>query len=262
MRGSRSPLRLWPPLHHMAGFVPLLILMSNFLLVSGKDEKGAPDGVSPDLAKAIAARLGVPCELIAYEGPGQLGDDVGADIWDIGNIAIEPERAQTMEISRKAMFILMQILWFEKSAPYHSNEDINKENVEIILYNRSAYDLWLTDNFTAPTYIRVASIGESHAEFHAGRADVLASLKPKLIEDIDASDAYRIIEHPFTAIRQAVGIAKDQPEAVAFINNIISELLKNKIAAKLRVHNVDKKLSLPRLRFGAGKRFFRGGFQK
>ena len=248
---ERIPLMREPvPAAVMAALAPhgrlrAAINMSNFLLVSGKDERGAPDGVSPDLAKAIAARLSVPCELIAYEGPGQLADDVGADIWDIGNIAIEPERSQTIDFTQSYVHIDANFM-VRKSAPYQRNEDINKENVEIILYNRSAYDLWLTDNFIAPTYIRVASIGESHAEFHAGRANVLASLKPKLIEEIEASDAYRIIEHPFTAIRQAVGIAKDQPEAVAFINNIISELLKNgEISARLRAHNVDKKLSLP-----------------
>ena len=221
------------------------INMSNFLLVSGKDKDGAPDGVSPDLAKAIAARLGVPCELIAYEGPGQLADDVGADVWDIGNIAIEPERAQTIDFTQSYVHIDANFM-VRKSASYQSNEDINQENVEIILYNRSAYDLWLTDNFTAPTYIRVASIKDSHAEFHAGRADVLASLKPKLVEEMEAFDAYRIIDQPFTAIRQAVGIAKNQPKAVSFVNNIISELLESgEIAARLRAHNVDKKLSLP-----------------
>jgi len=122
----------------------------------------------------------------------------------------------------------------------------DKEGVEIILYNRSAYDLWLTDNFTAPSYLRVASISESHEAFHAGRADVLASLKPKLVEEMEASDAFRIIDPPFTAIRQAVGIAKNKPEVLRFINEVISELSQNgDIAASLERHGVNKKLSLP-----------------
>ena len=75
---------------------------------------------------------------------------------------------------------------------------------------------------------------------------MLASLKPKLVEEIEASDQYRIIETPFTAIRQAVGIAKGYPEALDFINKVIAELLqKGDIANALRAHAVDKKLSLP-----------------
>ena len=103
--------------------------------------------------KAIAARLGVPVEFIPYEGPGQLGDDVNADIWDIGNIAIEPERAQTIDFSQSYVHIDANFM-VRKDLAYQSNEDINKGGVEIILYNRSAYDLWLTDNFTAPSYLR------------------------------------------------------------------------------------------------------------
>lgn len=227
------------------GTLRAAINMSNFLLVSGQDNNGAPDGVSPDLAKAIAQRLEVPCQLIPYEGPGQLGDDVGKDIWDIGNIAIEPERAQTIDFSQSYVHIDANFL-VRKNSDFHSNVDINKSGVEIILYNRSAYDLWLTDNFLSPNYRRVASIKDSHADFHKGEADVLASLKPKLVEEIEASDQYRIIDTPFTAIRQAVGIAKGHPEALDFINKVIAELLqKGDIANALRAHAVDKKLSLP-----------------
>jgi polar amino acid transport system substrate-binding protein len=75
---------------------------------------------------------------------------------------------------------------------------------------------------------------------------VLASLKPKLVEEMEASDALRIIDPPFTAIRQAVGIAKNKPEALRFINEVISELSQNgDIAASLEKHGVNKKLSLP-----------------
>ncbi len=35
------------------------INLSNFLLVSGKSATGEPEGVAPDMARAIAERLGV-----------------------------------------------------------------------------------------------------------------------------------------------------------------------------------------------------------
>ena len=62
-----------------------------------------------------------------------------------------------------------------------SNVDVNQPGVEIMLYNRSAYDLWLADNFIAPTYLREESISDSVTAFVEGRGDVLACLKPKLI---------------------------------------------------------------------------------
>src|SRR6476620_3814026 len=75
------------------------INMSNFLLVTGKTPSGDPDGVSPDMARAIAERLGVPVKLIPFKSPGELGDQAGNNVWDIGNIGAEPQRAQTINFT-------------------------------------------------------------------------------------------------------------------------------------------------------------------
>ena len=42
------------------------INMSNFLLVTGKEANGDPQGVSPDMAKALAHELGVDIESVSY----------------------------------------------------------------------------------------------------------------------------------------------------------------------------------------------------
>jgi len=68
------------------------INMSNFLLVTGKTPGGDPEGVSPDMARAVADRLGVPLELVPFKTPGELADAAVDDLWDIGNIGAEPER--------------------------------------------------------------------------------------------------------------------------------------------------------------------------
>ena len=76
------------------------INMANFLLVTGQRSDGTPDGVSPDLARQIAAKLDVPCDFICFENPGQLADCVNDNIWDIGNIAVEPARAKRIAFTR------------------------------------------------------------------------------------------------------------------------------------------------------------------
>ena len=70
------------------------INMSNFLLVSSRDAQGGPQGVSPDMARAIADRLGVAVHYVPYPRPGELADAVGTGAWDIGLIGAEPQRAE------------------------------------------------------------------------------------------------------------------------------------------------------------------------
>ena len=221
------------------------INMSNFLLVSGRTLSGQPDGLSPDVAHELARRLGVPCELVPFEGPGLVADAAGKDIWDIGNIAEEPERAESMDFSQPYIQIDANFMTRADSALV-SNVDVNQPGVEIVLYSRSAYDLWLKDNFIAPTYLREESIGDSVTAFIEGRGDVLACLRPKLMAMRESELSYQIIDPPFTAIRQSIGLNKGHPEVLAFINEIVADLLTNGfVADSLKRHGVEDKLSLP-----------------
>ena len=70
------------------------INMANFLLVTGRREDGAPQGVAPDMAGTAAERLGVEVAYVPYETPGQLADDATKGVWDIGLIGAEPARAE------------------------------------------------------------------------------------------------------------------------------------------------------------------------
>ena len=48
------------------------INLSNFLLVTGKSASGEPVGVSPDIARAVADRLGVPVKFVTFKTPGEI----------------------------------------------------------------------------------------------------------------------------------------------------------------------------------------------
>ena len=53
-------------------------------------------GVAADLAGEVATRLGVLVKYVTFKSPGELADAVDKDIWDIGLIGAEPQRAETI----------------------------------------------------------------------------------------------------------------------------------------------------------------------
>ncbi|MFT6309264.1 MAG: polar amino acid transport system substrate-binding protein, partial [Halioglobus sp.] len=59
------------------------INMSNFLLVSETRSNGEINGVSPQMAAAIAAELSVELQLTQYQGPGDVADAAQTNGWDI-----------------------------------------------------------------------------------------------------------------------------------------------------------------------------------
>ena len=229
------------------GILRVGINMSNFLLVSGVNSAGFPEGVSPDLGERIAKELNIPYKLVQYKRPGELADAVNKNQWDIGNIAFEPKRAETIDFSNSYVNIDANFL-VRKIDNFKTNEDVSKAKVKIAVAERSAYDLWLSENFKDIELIRASSIQNSHILFNEGKANVLAGLKPKLIEELSKNDQLELIEDPFTFIKQSVGIKKGHPQVIKFLNNFISKLINDGfIEQLLKKYKVDKKLSIPKL---------------
>src|SRR4051812_26089778 len=59
------------------------IIASNPVLVTRRAD-GILDGVSVVVARAFAAHLGVPIELVPYDNPARYNESLATDDWDIG----------------------------------------------------------------------------------------------------------------------------------------------------------------------------------
>ena len=227
------------------GYLRAAINLSNFLLVTGTDDKGNPEGVSPELAKALANELNLELKLIPFKRPGELADAVKDDVWDIGNIANESERAKSITFSYPYTLIESTFL-VRESSKINLLQDVDKPGVRIAVAERSAYDLWLTENIKNAELIRAKSIDLSFKIFEDNSYEVLAGLKPRLIDDLKNTKNCKILPGAFTFIKQCIGSKPGNPEAEKFINNFIEKNIKNGfIESLLLKYNVLGKLSVP-----------------
>ena len=229
------------------GVLRVGVNMSNFLLVNSKDKLGVIDGVSPGIGKKLAKELNISFEIVQFANPGLLADAVDNNEWDIGNIASEKERGKTIDFSDPYVNIDANFL-FREEDNFKNNNDIDQSGIKIAVFERSAYDLWLTENFKKAELIRVNSIEESHNLFKENKVNILAGLKPKLIDEMKKNNNYVMIQSPFTYIKQSIGIKKGNPEVLDFINKFISNKIKEGyIKSLLQQHNVQDKLSIPKI---------------
>ncbi len=195
------------------------INMSNFLLVTGRSPSGDPDGVSPDMARAIADRLGVPVKYVPFPKPGELADQAGNDVWDIGLIGAEPARAEKIDFT--AAYAEIEATYLVPAGSKLSTiADVDQPGVRIAVGARSAYDLWLVRNIKQATLVR-----SDHAfkQFIDDKLEAFAGLRPGLLTDIDKVPGATILNGQFTAVQQAVGTAKGHPEAAAFLRDFVEE---------------------------------------
>ena len=229
------------------GILRVGVNMSNFLLVNSKDKLGVIDGVSPGIGKKLAKELNISFEIVQFANPGLLADAVDNNEWDIGNIASEKERGKTIDFSDPYVNIDANFL-FREEDNFKNNNDVDQSGIQIAVFERSAYDLWLTENFKKAELIRVNSIEESHNLFKENKVNILAGLKPKLIDEMKKNNKYEMIQSPFTYIKQSIGIKKGNPEVLDFINKFISNNIKEGyIKSLLQQHNVQDKLSIPKI---------------
>lgn len=220
------------------------INMGNFLLVTGRTPEGDPDGVSPDMARGIAARLGVPLRLVPYKSPGELGDAVNDNAWDIGLIGAEPQRAEKIAFTEAYAEIEATYL-VPAGSPINTVDEVDRAGVRIAVSPRSAYGLWLERNIKHATLVRVDTADLVFDRFVADGIEAMAALRPGLIEDVKRLPGARVLDGHFSVVQQAVGTQKAKVAAAAFLQAFVAHARASGFVADLIArHGVVGRLSV------------------
>jgi polar amino acid transport system substrate-binding protein len=215
------------------------INLSNFLLVTGRAPNGDPEGVSPDMARAIAERLGVPVRYITYKSPGELADQVDSNAWDVGNIGAEPQRAA--KIAFTAAYCEIEATYMVPAgSPIRSIAEVDRKGTRIAVSARSAYGLWLENNIRNATLVQVAGLDAAFNKFADDKLDVLAGLRPGLLNDIRKMPGATILDGKFSAVQQAVGTPKRNSAGAEFLAAFVEDAKKSGLVASfIARHKVD-----------------------
>lgn len=220
------------------------INMSNFLLVTGKTPQGDPEGVSPDIAREVAARLGVPLQLVPFKSPGELADAAVEDLWDIGNIGAEPERAKLIAFT--AAYVEIEATYLVPAgSSIQSVAEVDREGVRIAVSQRSAYELWLSDNILHAQLVMAQGIDSSFDVFVEQKLEALAGLRPRLVDEMKRLEGARLLDGKFTAVQQAIGTKPDRLAGAAFLRDFVEEVKASGFVASLiEKHGVTGRLTV------------------
>jgi len=205
--------------------------LGNFLLVQ-RNADGSVRGIVPDLAHELARRLGVTAELLLHEKVGDVADGAKKDAWDVAFIGAEPQRAA--EIDFTAPYVEIEATYLVPAgSPIKSIADVDRKGVRIAVAGRSAYDLWLSRNIRNAELVRAENIEGSYQVFVKDKLEVLAGLKPRLLEDAAKLPGACILEGRFTAVQQAIGTPRGRPEGAAYLRKFAEDIKASGLVAQL-----------------------------
>ncbi len=226
------------------GVLRAAINMGNFLLVTGRTPSGDPAGVSPDMAAAIAVRLGVPVKYVPYARPGELADDAEKGLWDIGNIGAEPQRAAVINFTAAYCEIEATYL-VPAGSSIRSVAEVDQPGRRVAVTARSAYGLWLENNYKRGELLQFDSADAAIKAFTDEKLDAYAGLRPALIGLAEKMPGSRILDGQFTAVQQAVGTPKKNAAGFAFLKDFVEEAKRSGLIASLiERHGVQGRLSV------------------
>ncbi|ADZ70958.1 transporter substrate-binding domain-containing protein [Polymorphum gilvum] len=226
------------------GVLRVGVNMANTLLVSGTDANGDPVGVSADVGREIAARLGVPVRYVKYASPGEVADDVGNDAWDIANIGAEPQRAEAILFTPAYCEIEATCL-VPPNSPIRSLAEMDVAGRRIATKARAAYTLWLERTIRHADLILVPPTTDAFDVFVRDGLDALAGLRTQLSKAAGRMEGARILDGKFTAVQQAIGTARTNMQAAAWLTEFVGEAKASGLIARLiDRHRVDG-LSVP-----------------
>jgi len=183
------------------------INLGNPILAGSDPATGAPRGVSVDLARALAERLGVALELVSFPAAAKSVDAVTGGAADVGFFAIDPLRGA--EIAFTDAYVLIEGAYLVRAdSPCRANEDVDRAGTTVAVGKGSAYDLFLTRELKAASFVRVAGAAEVVQTLVAGAADVAGGIRQVLVDVAARTPGLRVLPGRFMVIRQAMGLAR------------------------------------------------------
>jgi polar amino acid transport system substrate-binding protein len=201
------------------------INLGNIVLAQGTPD--APRGITVDLARELARRLGVPVEFTCFDAAGKAFEAFRGGALDIIFLAIEPVRAN--EIAFTEPYVLIEgVYMVRKDSPIKSNEEVDRPGTRIGVNLNSAYDLFLTRTLKAATLVR----GEDGITLFAKDGlDAAAGVKQPMAIYANSHPEVRLLNGRFMEIRQAMGVAKGKDAGAAYLRSFIEELKANDFVA-------------------------------
>ena len=204
------------------GTLRAAINYANPILAQGSPATGDLRGITVDLSRELARRIGVPVELVPYDAAGKMTDAVKTGAWDVAFLAVDPARAA--EISFTAPYVEIEGTYLVPAgSPLRTIEEVDREGVRIAITAKSAYDLFLSRNLQHAQIVRASSPPESIALFTSDKLEALAGVRQALVTAVATIPGSRVLDGRFMVIPQAAGVPKGRDAGAQYLRAFIED---------------------------------------
>ena len=228
-----------------SGRLRAAINFGNPILAARDASSGEARGVSVDLSRELARRLGVPLDLVTYNAAGKVVEALKAGAWDVAYVAIDPVRAN--DISYSAAYVVIEGAYLvRRDSPIRSNAEVDRPGVRIAAATGSAYDLYLSRELKQAKIVRAPTSQAVTDLFVAQNLEVAAGVKQQLEADAKRVPGLRLLEGRFMVINQAMGTPRGRDAGAQYLATFVEEMKASGfVAESLKRHKIEGALVAP-----------------
>ena len=219
-----------------SGTLRAAINFDNTILASKDAVTGEPGGISVELAREVARRLGVAFEYVPYYAAGKVVEGLQSSAWDLCFLAIDPVRAKL--ISFTAPYVVIEGAYLvPQDSPIRDNAAVDRRGVRVAVSTGSAYDLFLSRELKHASIVRAPTAKDVVAMFLAQKLEVAAGVRPMLEADVAAIAGLRMLPGRFMAINQAMGTPRGRDAGAAYLADFVEEMKASGFVAEALARN-------------------------
>ncbi len=194
----------------------------NPVLVQRNPQTGELSGTAPDLAREFARTVGLPIEIIPYDGAGKIADCARTGAWDIAFLAVDPLRAAVIQFT--APYVEIEGCYLVPAdSPITGLTGVDKPGVRVAATAKSAYALYLARALKHATLVSADDYSASVNLLLRNKADVLAGVRQPVLGTAASLPGSRVLEGRFMAILQASGVPAGRKAAARCLGEFIEQ---------------------------------------
>jgi len=239
-----------PPSAAVAALAPggklrAAINFGNPVLAAKEPATGEARGVSVDLSRELARRLGVGLEIVPYNAAGQVVEGLKSNAWDVAFLAIDPARA--VDIAYSAPYVVIEGVYLvPEASPISRNEDVDRDGVRVAVGKGSVYDLFLSRELKHATIVRAPTSQAVTDLAIAQKLDVAAGVKQQMEADARRVAGVRLLEGRFMVINQAMGMPRGRDAGAKYLREFVEEMKTTGFVAQaLARHGIEGAMVAP-----------------
>jgi len=206
-----------------SGVLLAAINFGNPVLAQRDPNSGEPRGVSAELAKELARRIGVPLRFVPFETAGAVSSSASSGSWDIAFLADDPKRAVDIAFTPPYVLIEGTYLVFADSV-LKSVDDVDRRGNRIAIGRNSAYDLFLSRTIQHAELVRVEGSTAALEMFLRDRLEAAAGIRQAVTAFADTHPDLRVMDDSFMTIKQAMATPRDRAAGARYLRVFIEEM--------------------------------------